>query len=49
MTPEQVFYLFELLEKIIFLLQASCQFLACACGFAMMQLIIHAKNQRHMF
>jgi hypothetical protein len=49
MQPDQIEHLFQLLEQIVYLLQAV--FLACSCigGFAMMQMIIHTKNQKHMF
>ena len=49
MTPDQVLVLLSSLDKIIFLLQALCHFLGFLAGVALMQLILHSKNQRNLF
>ena len=48
MQPEQVNILLERLEQVIFLLQACSIGICFLCGFVSMQLIIHAKNQKHL-
>lgn len=48
-ATELLSLLIERFEQIIFLLQTLCLASCFLCGFVSMQLIIHAKNQKHMF
>jgi len=49
MTSDDVQMLFVLLERIVFLLQTLALTTSCLCGFVAVQLIIHTKNQKHLF
>lgn len=49
MTAEQAVILLEQIERLVFLCQTLCLASCCLCGFAMMQLLVHTKNQKTMF
>ena len=46
---ELVALLTEKLNQLVFLNQVLCLAACCTSAFAVVQLIIHTKNQKHMF
>ena len=49
MTADDVQALLSVLDKVLFLLQVLCISSTFLGGVAFLQLIIHTKNQKHMF
>ena len=49
MTAEQFNQLMQRFDQVIFLLQVVIHASCFLCGFVSMQMIIHSKNQKHLF
>lgn len=49
MTSEQAMAVIALLDKLLFLAQVLCISSTFLGGVSLLQLIIHTKNQKHLF
>ena len=49
MTSDQALAVIALLDKLVFLLQVLCISSTFLGGVSLLQLIIHTKNQKHIF
>lgn len=49
MTPDDVQALLSIMDKVLFLLQVLCISSTFLGGVSLLQLIIHTKNQKHIF